>query len=564
MQILRVDMDQLSVSRQDLPAEYQNWAGRGLTARILQREVPPTCAPLGPDNRLIIANGFFAGTRLSSAGRISVGAKSPLTGGIKESNSGGIAGDAMARLGLRAIIVQGAPTTNNLYVLRVGAEKAELIPADEYRRLGTFSLCEKLYERFGKNVAVVCIGPAGEHRLGAAGVAVNDNDGAPARYAGRGGLGAVMGAKGIKAVVLDDVRGEIPFHDREAFREAQKRFNTALLESPGAKNFADYGTISMLDRIHKLGGVPTKNFSQGTFDEHYPNLSSEGVRRFILERGGEGTPTHACMPGCIVRCSNVIPDAQGKAIVSPLEYENLVMLGPNLGIFSIDEIARLNYLCNDYGLDTIEAGASLGVAMEAGLLSFGDFPGAVNLMRQIAAGTVVGRVVGHGAATVGKVFGVSRVPTVKGQGLPAYDPRAVKGLGVTYLTSPMGADHTAGHTIAAKVDHHLPEGQIEASLDAQTRVAGMDTVCICSFANAPLRNAELLADMLRAAHGMEVGHDYLIETGRKVLNMERAFNAAAGFTEADNRYHDFFRIEKLPPFDVTFDVPQEDIDRAIE
>ncbi len=566
MQILRVNMDQRSTSREDLDDHCRDWAGRGLIARVLLREVEPTCAALGPRNKLIIANGFLAGTRVSSSGRISVGAKSPLTGGIKEANAGGVAGDALARLGLRSIVVEGSPKEDALYLLKIGKDSAEFLSAEEFRGLGTYALCDKLYERYGKKIAVICIGPAGEHRMAAAGVAVNDADGYPSRYAGRGGLGAVMGAKGLKAIVLEDVRAEVPIANKEAFREAQKRLNAALLENPSTgKEFPEYGTISMLNKIHKLGGIPTKNFSQGTFDEHYPKLSAEGVRQTIVERGGEGTPTHGCMQGCVIRCSNVFPDARGKAIVSPLEYENLVMLGPNLGIFSLDQIAKLNYMCNDYGTDTIETGVSIGVAMEAGIIPFGDFEGAAKLMNGIAEGTVLGRVIGQGAATAGRVLGVKRVPVMKGQGVAAYDPRAVKGIGVSYVTSPMGADHTAGHTVYAKIDHHLPEGQIQTSLASQILRAAYDTVCICGFAIAAIGgNPTLITDLMNATHGTKLEPTSIQEMGKQVLRMERTFNKSAGFTKAHDTCPEFFRTEKLPPYDLTFDVPQEDIDHFFD
>lgn len=566
MQILRVQMDQLSTRRDEIPEEEQVWAGRGLTSRIVHQEVPPTCDPLGPLNKLVIANGFLAGTNTSSAGRLSVGTKSPLTGGIKESNAGGTAGDAMGRLGLRAIVVESVPANGGLHLLKVGKDSAELIPADEYRGLGTYALCEKLYECFGKRSAIICIGPAGEHRLASAGTAVCDKEGMPSRYAGRGGTGAVMGSKGLKAIVLDDIRAEIPMHDREAFRAAQKRYTACLLAAPlTSKEMPELGTLHMIDNIHWLGGVPTRNFREGTFDEHYPRLTAETLRDTMRERGGEGTPTHACMPGCIPRCSNVFADAQGKTIVSPLEYENLVLLGPNLGIFSVDEIARLNYLCNDCGVDTIEAGAAIGVAMEAGLLPFGDFAGAARLLDEVAQGTLLGRVIGQGAAVTGRVFGVSRVPVAKGQALPAYDPRAVKGLGVTYATSTMGADHTAGHTIMAKVDHHLPDGQVPASRVSQLFRPAYDSINLCAFATGPLAPThQITLDMVNAMLGTSFDLPALMEMGRQITRMERDFNKAAGLSSADDRLPEFFRTEPLPPFGTVFDVPQEELEHIFD
>ncbi|MCL5960609.1 MAG: aldehyde ferredoxin oxidoreductase [Chloroflexi bacterium] len=561
MQMLRVNMDDLRARREEIPEPYRGWAGRGFLAKVLEHEIPPTCNPLGHDNKLTLANGFFAGTRLSSAGRLSAGGKSPLTGGAKESNAGGTAGDALARIGLRAIVVEGRTTPGGLYVLVVGKEKAELVATPEYARLGTFELCRRLQDRFGPKVSIICIGPAGEMKLGAAGIAVIDQDGFPNRYAGRGALGALMGSKGLKAVVVEESRDSAPMHDPQAFKEAQKAFNKAILESPAtARSFPELGTMDMFNRTHRLGAVPTRNFRTGTF-EKFDDISPERMRDTILARGGEGTPTHACMAGCMVRCSNIFPDQCGKTIVSPIEYENAILLGENLGIGSFDAIARLNYLCNDLGLDTIETGAALGVAMEAGIIPFDSFEDAERLLQEIGQGTPLGRIVGQGACTVGKVYGVDRTPAVKGQGIPAYDPRAIKGMGVTYLTSPMGADHTAGHTVKYKVDHHLRDGQTEVSRESQIDTAKNDTLNLCSFVRAAIDpHPEVVVALYNAVYGTNHSTDFLRRLGLDTLRSEIKFNRAAGLTWADDRYPDFFLNEKLPPYDVVFDVPYEEID----
>ena len=559
--LLRVRMDAMSAGREPLGDEYAGWGGRGLIDKILTNEVAPTCHPLGSENKVIFANGPLAGTRTSSAGRLSVGGKSPLTGGIKEANAGGIAGDAMARLGLRAIVVEGKPAHDGLLLLVVGLDSARLVRADDLRGLGTYALVEELFTRYGRKIAVICIGPAGEHRLALAGVAVNDNDGSPSRYAARGGMGAVMGAKGLKAIVLLDEGVDVPIADPAALREARKRYVAALREHPvTGRAFAEIGTVMSLESIRALGGLPIRNFSQGELDEELPELTGEGIRQTIIERGGEGRTTHSCMPGCTIRCSNVFPDKAGKAIVSPLEYESLVLLGTNIGLLSVDEAARLNYICNDYGLDTMETGVALGVAMEAGLLGFGDFGGVVGLLEEVAKGSTVGRVIGQGATVVGRVFGVERVPACKGQGMSAYDPRAVKSLGVTYATSTMGADHTAGFTFYAKVDHHAPQGQVETSRKSQIVRAALDSLGLCAFVmSALVDKPDIISDLVNAVDGTDHGPSLVPDLGKEVLRMERAFNAAAGFSPADDRIPGFMRSEPLPPYGLKFDVPEEEM-----
>jgi aldehyde:ferredoxin oxidoreductase len=188
------------------------------------------------------------------------------------------------------------------------------------------------------------------------------------------------------------------------------------------------------------------------------------------------------MAGCAIRCSNVYADDTGKAIVSPLEYETIGLMGSNLGINDLDMIARLNWRANDLGLDSIELGAALAIAADGGEMEFGNGDQALSLIDEIRAGTPTGMALGNGAEAAGKAFNVKRIPTIKGQAMSAYDPRAIKGTGVTYATSPQGADHTSGLTIRAKIDHLDPEIQIEVSCKGQINAAGYDTLGVCAFA----------------------------------------------------------------------------------
>jgi aldehyde:ferredoxin oxidoreductase len=563
MELLRVNMARLTAEREPMPHAYARWGGRGLTAAILTREVLPTCDPLGPHNKLILAPGLLAGRGISSAGRISIGAKSPLTGGIKESNAGGNAAGCLVRLGLGAVVVEGQPEPGRLYLLHIGADGCQFHSADEYRGLGNYALAETLQARFGRKHTLVLLGPAGEMRLTAAGLTLTDVDGNPGRLAARGGLGAVMGGKGLKAILIEETSGKVPAaRDPAALKDAVHRYTTSLREDYyTATLFPDIGTPYMIAPMQKLGALPTRNFRAGSFDG-LAELEGQAVRETILRRGGQGKTTHACMSGCVVRCSNVVPDAEGRTIVAPIEYESMVMLGPNLGVGSLDEVARFNYRCNDLGVDTVDVGGAIGVAMEAGQLPFGDAGGVAKLLDEIARGTALGRVIGHGTAAAGRVFGVARTPVVKGQCIAAYDPRGVKGLGVTYATSPMGADHTAGHTADFPVDHHSPEGKVELSRQAQITAAVWDTLGLCSFvtgATAP--QMTVVVDMLRSLDGHDYADTYLSQLGQAVLQMERAFNQAAGFTSAHDRLPEYFKTEALPPFNVVFDVRDEDLDK---
>jgi aldehyde:ferredoxin oxidoreductase len=370
-----------------------------------------------------------------------------------------------------------------------------------------------------------------------------------------------MGSKGIKAIIIDATGTEKPpIVDREAFRQAQKMFTKALMDHPQTKVYSDYGTAAMARMANGFGALPTRNFTSGQF-EGVEKISGEYMRQVILERGGEGEPTHACMPGCTIRCSNTFADKTGASLVSPLEYETIGLMGSNLGIDSLDTIARLNWEVNDQGLDSIEVGAALGVAVDAGLMEFGNGNRALDLITEIRKNSPLGRIIGSGATTTGKVFGVLRVPAVKGQAMSAYEPRAIKGTGVTFATSPQGADHTSGLTIRAKVNHLDPQGQADLSRTVQINMAGYDTLGACIFAGFGFAAApEAIRDLLNARYGWSVGTDILQVLGKESLKLEREFNRMAGFTKADDRLPEYMTREPLPPFGPVFDVPDEDLD----
>ncbi len=562
--ILRVDMTRLEIHWEPVPPEYEQFGGRALIARVMLSEVSPECEPLGPHNKLIFAPGLLGGTFVSSAGRLSVGGKSPLTGGIKEANAGGNGARDIARLGIKAIIVEGQPADGRMYVLYLADGRAELVPADEWRGLGTYATSTEAWRRWGEHCTVISIGPAGEMRMRGAGVVVTGHEEQVSRVAARGGLGALMGSKGLKAVVLDvSDAPPLPLANPELFRDAATRFAKALLENPRTGRTGSmhvYGTSGIFAIVNEIGALPTRNFREGRF-EKVQELSGERLRETILQRGGKiGT---ACMPGCVIACCNAFVDPEGRTIVSTLQYETLGMLGSNLGIGSLDDVARLNRMCNDLGLDSIETGAALGVAAEAGLARFGDTESFVALLQEIAAGTPLGRVLGQGAAITGKVFGILRVPVVKGQAMPAYDPRALKGNGVTYATSPMGADHTAGNAFGVrdKVDPLSAVGQCAPSLDLQLGAAMLDSTGLCLFARPPVyADPQLMVDLINGRFGWGWTTESLKEFNKAVLRMELEFNRRAGFTDADNRIPEYMLEEPLPPHGTVFDVPTSEMD----
>jgi aldehyde:ferredoxin oxidoreductase len=556
------------------PGDYAGMGGRALTSAIVSKEVPPLCHPLGADNKLVIAPGLLSGTTAAMSGRMSVGCKSPLTGGIKESNAGGQGSQVLARLGYAAIVLEGKPADGKLYKVTINKDGVQVSPDDSLKMLGNYDLVDKMKAEFGDKITTISIGQAGEMKMASASIAFSDMEMRPTRHAGRGGVGAVMGSKGVKVIVLDDTGMKMrPPKDPEKFKEANKKWVAGLKKHPvTGEGLPAYGTNVLTNVINEAGAYPTKNFMWGRFDG-CSKISGETQAETENARGGKGSATHGCHRGCVIRCSGTYYDKDGHYMTKQPEYETVWAHGGNCGIDDLDAIAMLDRLDDDFGLDTIEMGASIGVAMEAGVVQFGDAEAAIRLVKEVGQGTPMGRILGGGADVTGKAFGVERVPTVKGQAMPAYDPRGIQGIGVTYATSTMGADHTAGYAVATnilgvggKVDPLTPEGQVELSRNLQVATAAVDSTGMCLFiAFAVLDQPETfqaLIDMINAFYGLELTGDDVTALGKSVLSNERDFNARAGFTAKDDRLPEYFLNEKLPPHDVTFAVKDEELDQV--
>ena len=572
--ILRIDMGAKGGPKvNEVPlGAYAGMGGRGLTSAVISKEVPPTCHPLSADNKLVIAPGMLSGTTAPNSGRISIGCKSPLTGGIKESNAGGQPSQVLARLGYAAIILEGKPKDDTLYKIVINKDGVNIQPDNSLKGLPNYDLIEKMKAQYGDKIACISIGPAGEMKLAAASIACTDMELRPTRHAGRGGVGAVMGSKGVKVIVLDDTGKPMRSpKDKEKFKEAVKIWTKGLQGHPvTGQGLAAYGTNVLTNILNEAGGYPTYNFKEGRF-AGASKISGETQAELETSRGG--LATHGCHRGCIIRCSGTFNDKDGHFLTKQPEYETVWAHGGNCAIDDLDVIAQLDFMDDNYGLDTIEMGAAIGVAMEGGLLKFGDGQGAINLIKEVGQGTPLGRIIGSGAAVTGKAFGVERIPVVKSQSMPAYDPRAVQGIGVTYATTPMGADHTAGYAVATnimniggQVDPLKPEGQIELSRNLQIATAGIDALGMCLFvAFAVLDQPETfqaLIDMTNAFYGLSLTANDVVALGKSILKNEREFNRKAGFTKEQDRLPDFFKKEKLPPHNVTFQVKDEDLDQV--
>jgi aldehyde:ferredoxin oxidoreductase len=572
--ILRIDMGAKGgpqAKTEDL-GDYAGLGGRAMTSSVISKEVPPLCHPLGAENKLVIAPGLLSGTSAAMSGRISVGCKSPLTGGIKEANSGGQGAQVLARLGYAAVILEGKPETDDLYRVLITKDGVTIEKDNSLKMLPNYDLVDAMKKKYGDKITCISIGPAGEMKLAAASVAITDIEVRPTRHAGRGGVGAVMGAKGVKVIVLDDTgcKNREP-KDPEKFRAANKVFVNGLsTHSVTGQALPAYGTNVLTNIINEAGGYPTYNFRDGQFDGA-SKISGETFADLETKRGGNAT--HPCHRGCVIRCSGTFADKDGHFVSKQPEYETVWAHGGNCGISDPDAIARIDFLDDNYGLDTIEMGATIGVAMQAGLAKFGDAEAAIRLIEEVGKGTPLGKILGSGAAVTGKVFGVEKVPVVKNQALPAYDPRAIQGIGVTYATSPMGADHTAGYAIATNilksggyVDPLKTEGQVELSRNLQIATAAIDSTGMCLFiAFAVLDQPETfqaLIDLLNAFYGWSLTGDDVTALGKKVLKLERDFNSHAGFTKEQDRLPRFFSTEKVGPHNIAFQVTDAELDQV--
>lgn len=542
-----IDLATRSISSRDLEGQAIAECGRYLIARTLLDEGVAEVDPLGPENPLIFSAGPFAGTNFSNANRLSVGCKSPLTGGVKEANSGGTFAFAMGQLAIAGITFRGF--SDDWVVIHIPQEgEITFQPAGDLLGLGVFDTAKKLHDRFGDKVSLAICGPVGEYQGLMAGISFSDTDNRPSRLAARGGVGAVMGAKKIKAIVID--KHKMPeMKDRKKVMQAVKMYGKLLGESPAVQNMLKLGTAMVSDLTNTLGALPTDNFSSGQStpkDSGPHKMGGDYIYELNTSRGGD--PSHACMPGCLIKCSNVYMNKDGQEIVSPLEYETIGLLGTNCGLRDPDEVALLNEIANDLGVDTIELGGMIGVLMEAGQAPFGDVDFMVGVLKDLRAANERGRLLAQGTARVGEHFAVKRVPVIKKQAISAYDPRVIEVTAISMMVTAQGADHTTGNA-PSFVSHDKSVREVAAeSYRMQVNSALADSFGLCVFGRSVTDvNRSMIATAINDAFDAGIDAQWLIDIARETLRLEAEFNRRAGFTEAMDELPAFFADEPLPP-----------------
>jgi aldehyde:ferredoxin oxidoreductase len=545
---LHIHLNDQSIAEEELHGEAIVKVGRYLIAKTLVEHGVASVNPLSPDNPLIFSAGPLAGTNFSNANRTSVGCKSPLTGGIKEANAGGTFSYALGQLHLSGFtLCEAAADWVVIHIRKDGTIGFDT--AEPYLGKGNFEAAVLLHQKYGKKVSLALCGPVGEYQGLLAGISFSDTERRPSRLAARGGVGAVMGSKKVKAIVVD--MDKMPnLHDRKKVMGDIKEYSQRLRQDPAVMNvYNAIGTMAMADFTNHIGGLPVNNFSVGSLgdtDEEPFKMGGEFIRSQNIERGGKHS--HACMPGCVIQCSNIYADADGNEVVSPVEYETLGLLGTNCGIKEPDMLAALNHIANDLGVDTIETGATLAVLMEAGLAEFGDKDFMIDALKEIRAGSEQGRLWAQGTARVGEHYNLERVPVIKKQAISAYDPRVIEVTGITMMVTAQGADHTAGNIPRMKTADKSLDELLNVSLNAQVTFAASDSLGLCVFGRSVTDNStDFLANTINNALGTNLEQSFFLELGREALKWEAKFNKAAGFTAEDDELPAFFYNEPLEP-----------------
>jgi len=562
-QILRVDLSTHAVRYEPLNREWAGdfIGGRGLGMRYLLEEVDPRCDPLSPENKLIMMTGPLTGTSAPTGARYMVMTKSPLTGAVTCSNSGGQFPAALKRAGIDGIIFEGC-SAKPVY-LHVTGEGARLKSAEHLWGKDTHQTTDRLKAETDKQAKVACIGPAGENGVLFAAI-MNDKD----RAAGRSGVGTVMGAKGLKAVVAEG-DCEVPLHDEAAFRKIVKellvRFKDAFKgQTPPLRT---YGTAITVIGTQTAGVFPTRNFQQGTF-EGWKRIGGEALTERFLVRPS------ACF-SCPIACGRVtrIADGPFQGEGEGPEYETVYSLGSNCGIQDLAALTKANYICNEMGMDTISMGSTIACAMEMyekGILKesiigrplpFGDGEGLVEMCRKAAHREGFGDQLAMGSLRLAQLYGCPELAIVsKGQEFAGYDPRGEKGMGLAYATSSIGASHMRGDPayiellgVPKLIDPLTWEDKIQIVKDWQDVFAVIDSAGLCVFFS--VRNLvtptedirpEGIARLLNAAVGTSYDKDSLARAGERVIHLERLFIIRAGFGLKDDSLPKRITQEPLP------------------
>jgi aldehyde:ferredoxin oxidoreductase len=550
--ILRVNLSTGNILREEIPAEVRKYfvGGRGIGINYLFRELAPGIDPLGPENKLILVNGILAGTNAQGCARWLAMTKSPLTGGIGRACAGGTFGAYMKFAGLDAIIIEGC-ATSPVYLF-IDGTRAELSDARDLWGMDTQQTQESLASLHEGCLETACIGPAGEKLVRFATITNG------LRTASRCGVGTVMGSKNLKAVSIQAV-GKPVLHDPVKFKGLVREQIEILKNHPRRQSMNRAGTTSFTKFVNSLGVYPVKNFQEGYFKD-WEALSSEAFQKVKVKNAG----CYACM----TRCGQVHQVKAGPyrgATSEGPEYETIWALGGLLGNTELGSIVAADHLCDLLGLDTISTGAAISFAFElfqrgiltvedtGGLeLTWGNHQAILELVKQIGERTGLGNLLAEGvrrAVESLKRGAEEYAMHVKGLEFAGYDPRGVKGYGLSYAASNIGASHMYGRPreeLYGQADRFTEEGKGKFIVNAQIQLAVDEIMILCNFGNSGMTN-QLMGELMKAATGIKelADPDYLRQVGERILCLERAFNIREGFSRRDDQLPKRFMQEKL-------------------
>ena len=541
--IARINLStgEIKVEKLDLELAHKFIGGRGLGTKILYDEGVATVDPLSPETKLLYITGPMTGANAPSTGRYMVVTKSPLTGMIACSNSGGIWGAKLKYAGWDAIIVEGeAPKWT---YINIEDDKIELLDAQEYLGMMSEAMDTALKEKHGAEASVLNIGPAGEKKVLMAAI-MNDKD----RAAGRSGVGAVMGSKKLKAIVVKASRRNLDnIADVDALKAATKRAMDVLMANPvTSSGLRQLGTAILVNIINNVGSLPTRNWQESYF-EKAEDISGEALAEKYLVKAG------ACYR-CPIACGRII-NVNGHITGGP-EYEPLWAYGANCGNNDLNVIDECNMLCNEYGLDAISVPCTIAAAMElyqrgaikeedcAGVpLEWGSTKALVEWTKRIGnPETELDWLMSSGSARLCEHYGMPEISmSVKKQEMPAYDARGIQGIGITYATSNRGGCHVRGYMISPEVlglpqqlDRTATDDKAVWAKTFQDLTAVIDSMGHCLFTSFAM-GAQEYTDLLNAATGTNHSVEEVLEIGDRIYNIERMFNKAAGMKPEDDR-----------------------------
>ena len=565
--ILRVNLTRGDVAKEDINEEWarEYVGGRGVGARYLYEEVDPEVDPFSPDNKLIFATGPLTGTNASCGARYMVVTKGPLTGAMTTSNSGGLWGPELKFAGYDMIVFEGR--SEKPVYLWIFDDTVELRSADSLWGKGVFDTEDLIkHELCSPDCRIAAIGPAGENRVRFAAI-VNEKF----RAAGRSGVGAVMGSKNLKAIAVRGT-GAVRIARPAEMNRAQWAMKKDLTEAPlTSEGLPQYGTLALMNVINENGALPTKNYQEAQF-EHAEDISGEELAESRL---ATNKACFACTIAC-GRVSRISDEGVGRYAVTTSarnwkhategpEYENAWSLGADCGIHDLDAILKANTLCNDLGMDPITLGATIAACMELyekGVLTeaqigmplpFGSAEALVALTERTAYREGFGDEIAEGSKRLADKFEHPEVfMGVKGQEFPAYDPRAIQGMGLGYATSNRGACHLRAYTVSAEVlgipeqvDPRATDGKAELCIAFQDISTAVDAVGLCIFLTFGT-TLESIRPILTAATGLDLTDEEFVRAGERIWNLEKLWNLKAGLSAADDTLPKRMLEEPIP------------------